>query len=355
MDALLCGVGNFEGFDDNNNLIVSAKVLTDSSINMAVDNAEARGGQGNILVGKYYFGTSFGMTLTDQIWNMNYLSLNCGGSISAGADVMKLEQVTVGSGGSITVTGTPTNFTSTSGIIGWIKKSTDDDTAYTKITFSGQTATTTLTSGTVACVKYVVNSDSARKFVVNADFIPSVIHGKLTIGLFKAGTTKETLSSSSKIGDLVVDVPKFQLEGNVTLDLTASGIATVPLSGSALATFGGDSGCNDHGYYATIVEHFYNMGEFDNVERIVIGDSNIELSATETQTIDVYAMYSDGTQPKLLDNSKLTFTSGTTATATVGSHTGLVTAVASGTSNIEVVVTDSNYSNLNAYAVVTVS
>ena len=65
MDALLCGVGDFEGFDDNNNLIVSAKVLTDSSINMAVENAEARGGQGNILVGKYYFGSSFGMTLTD--------------------------------------------------------------------------------------------------------------------------------------------------------------------------------------------------------------------------------------------------------------------------------------------------
>ena len=355
MDALLCGVGNFEGFDDNNNLIVSAKVLTDSSINMAVENAEARGGQGNILVGKYYFGSTFGMTLTDQIWNMNYLSLNCGGSITAGADVMKLEQVTVGSGGTITVSGTPVAFTATSGIIGWIKKSTDDDTAYTKITFNGQTASTSLTADTVACVKYVVNSSSARKFTVNADFIPSVIHGKLTIGLFKAGTTKETLSSSSKIGDLVVDVPKFQLEGSVTLDLTSSGIATIPLSGSALATFGGNSGCSDHGYYATMVENFYNMGEFDNVERIVIGDSNIELSPTDTQTIDVYAMYNDGTQPKLLDNSKLTFTSDTVGTATVGANTGLVTAVATGTTNIEIVVTDTNYSNLTAYAVVTVS
>lgn len=352
MDALLCGVGNFEGFDDNDNLIVSAKVLTDSSINMAVENAEARGGQGNILVGKYYFGSSFGMTLTDQIWNMNYLSLNCGGAITAGADIMRQEQVTVGNGGAITVTGTPVDFTSTSGTVGWIKKATDDDTSFTKITFNGQTASTSLTSGTVACVKYVVNSSSARKFTVNADFIPSIIHGRLTIGLFKAGTTKESLSSSSKIGDLIVDIPKFQLEGNVTLDLTSSGIATIPLSGSALATFGGNSGCNDHGYYATMIEHFNSAGEFDNVDRIVIGDSNIELPVADTQTIDVYAMYNDGTQPKLLDNSKLTFTSGTTATATVGANTGIVTAVASGTSNIEVVVTSK--STLTATCLVTV-
>jgi len=352
MDALLCGVGNFEGFDDNDNLIVSAKVLTDSSINMAVENAEARGGQGNILVGKYYFGSSFGMTLTDQIWNMNYLSLNCGGSITAGADIMKQEQVTVGNGGAITVTGTPVDFTSTSGTVGWIKKATDDDTSFTKITFNGQTASTSLTSGTVACVKYVINSSSARKFTVNADFIPSVIHGRLTIGLFKAGTTKESLSSSSKIGDLIVDIPKFQLEGSVTLDLTSSGIATIPLSGSALATFGGNSGCNDHGYYATMIEHFNSAGEFDNVDRIVIGDSNIELTVADTQTIDVYAMYNDGTQPKLLDNSKLTFTSGTVGTATVGANTGIVTAVASGTSNIEVVVTSK--STLTANCLVTV-
>lgn len=352
MDALLCGVGNFEGFDDNDNLIVSAKVLTDSSINMAVENAEARGGQGNILVGKYYFGSSFGMTLTDQIWNMNYLSLNCGGSITAGADIMRQEQVTVGNGGAITVTGVPVDFTSTSGTVGWIKKSTDDDTSFTKITFNGQTASTSLTSGTVACVKYVVSSSSARKFTVNADFIPSIIHGRLTIGLFKAGTTKESLSSSSKIGDLIVDIPKFQLEGNVTLDLTSSGIAKIPLSGSALATFGGNSGCNDHGYYATMVEHFNSADEFANVSRIVIGDSNIELSTTDTQTIDVYAMYNDGTQPKLLDNSKLTFTSRTAATATVGANTGVVTAKAVGTSNIEVVVTGK--STLTANCLVTV-
>ena len=92
--------------------------------------------------------------------------------------------------------------------------------------------------------------------------------------------------------------------------------------------------------------------EFANVSRIVIGDSNIELSVADTQTIDVYAMYNDGTQPKLLDNSKLTFTSGTTGTATVGANTGIVTAVAMGTSNIEVVVTSK--STLTANCLVTV-
>ena len=339
--GLLAGVANVDLFDPSTNeLIVATKTLTDSGINMAITGEEARGGQVNILLGKYYHDSSFGLTLTDQIWNLQYLALNCGGAIEASSDIMRTEQVTVATGGVITVTNTPQAFTSTSGTIGWYKLSTEDDNAYKKITFTGKSATVSaLAQGTIVCVKYVINSAGARKFTVNADYIPSTIHAVMTIGLFKAGTTKETLSTSSRIGDVIVDIPSFQLEGAQDIGLTSSGIGTVALSGSALATFGGNSGCSDHGYYAVITENIYGADEFANVSRIVIGDSNIELSVADTQTIDVYAMYNDGTQPKLLDNSKLTFTSGTTGTATVGANTGIVTAVASGTSNIEVVVT----------------
>jgi hypothetical protein len=45
--GLLASVANVDLFDNNNNLIVSTKTLTDSGINMAISNEEARGGQSN--------------------------------------------------------------------------------------------------------------------------------------------------------------------------------------------------------------------------------------------------------------------------------------------------------------------
>lgn len=356
MQGLLAGVANVDLFDRSNNLIVSSRTLTDSGITMAIDSAEARGGQGNILLGKYYFTSSFGLTLTDQIWNMDYLALSCGGAITATADVMTTEQVTVAVGGSITVTNQPVQFTATSGIIGWYKLSTEDDTAYKKFTFTGSTKTATIASlavGTIICVKYVINSSSARKFVINADYIPSVVHAVMTIGLFRAGTTKETLVASSKIGNIIVDIPNFQLEGSQDLGLNSTSIATVSLSGSALATFTGNNGCSDHGYYATITEDIFGLDEFAHVSDIVVANSNITLATNETETFEVYALYSDGTSPRLLENSKLTFTSGTPGTCTVGANTGLVTAVATGTSIVTVIVT--THSALEAKAVVEVS
>ena len=73
----------------------------------------------------------------------------------------------------------------------------------------------------------------------------------------------------------------------------------------------------------------------------------------ETQTIEVYALYSGVKAPRLLDNAKLTFTSANTTNATVGAHTGVVTGKAVGSADIEVVVT--GHTNLNAMCVATVT
>lgn len=214
--GIIAGVATVDFFDpSNDNLMASSKTLTDSGLNMSITGVEARGGQGNILLGKYYHTSSFGLTLTDQIWDLNYLAMNCGGSISAGSDVMTLEQVTVATANQITVSKTPVDFTPTSGTIGWYKLSNQADDAYTKIVFNPETKTAnvpSLAQGSIICVKYLTASSTARKFVVNADYIPSVVHAVMTIALFKAGVSAETLTSSSKIGEIVVDIPNFQLQ-----------------------------------------------------------------------------------------------------------------------------------------------
>ena len=65
-------------------------------------------------------------------------------------------------------------------------------------------------------------------------------------------------------------------------------------------------------------------------------------------------LYNGVKAPRLIENSKLTFTSSSDSIAEV-SAAGVVTAKAAGTANIEVVVTDTDYSSLNAMGVVTVT
>lgn len=359
--AILAGVGDVTFFDIATNAhILSAQTLTDSGLNMAITGEEARGGQGNALLGKYYHDSSFGLTLTDQIYDLQYLALNCGGGITAGSDVLTEVEVTVEVANQITLPSSPKVFDVINNkIFIWYKKATESEDKYVTVELTQSQATAKIITGLsglnvgdIVCVKYMHEVLGARQFKVQANYIPSVVHAVLKIGLFRSGVTGQAYTSSNQIGELIVDIPNFQLDGAQDLGLTSSGIASVSLSGSALITYDRTASCNKKGYYAIITENITGLNEFDNVTRIVIGDSDIQLAVGEEQLIQVYAMYSDGTQPKLLDNSKLTFTSSEPSNATVGANTGIVTAVLAGTSNIEVKVT--SVPTQTAYAVVTV-
>lgn len=350
---LVAGVGTIQLFDPSTNaLILTSKTLTDEGFNFGSTAEEARGGMGNALLGKYYHDTTFGLTLTDQLFDLQYLALNCGGSIQATSDVLTNEQVTVATANTLTVSKTPTLFNNA--YVGWAKKPSEPDSAYQLVTFSGKNGTLNGAKvGDVYCVKYFYGDTSARKFVVNTAYVPKTVHAVATFPLFKAGTSTEHFTSSSQIGEIQVDIPNFQLEGAQELSLTSGGIASASLNGSALATFSGNNGCTDSGYYAVITEVIYGKGTWDNVVSLAVANSDIELDASDSETalIKVYAIYSDGTVPTVIDNALLTFTSSVDAVATV-STAGVVTAQTQGTAQIEVVAT--GHTSLSAYAVVTV-
>lgn len=119
-----------------------------------------------------------------------------------------------------------------------------------------------------------------------------------------------------------------------------------------MATYSGNAGCSDNGYYAIVKEIIYNKGTWDNVVSLAVVDSDIDLTAGETHTLSVLAIYSDGTVPSVVDNSLLTFTS-SNETAAIVTSAGVITAQAAGTANIEIVATSAT--TLSAYAVVTVT
>lgn len=212
MSYLVAGVGTIQLIDPSTNaLILTSKTLTDEGINFGSTAEEARGGMGNALLGKYYHDTSFGLTLTDQLFDLQYLALNCGGSIQATSDVLKNEQVTVTVANTLTVSNTPSMFNKE--YIGWAKKPSEDDSAYRLVTFNGKDGTLAGASvGEVYCVKYFYGDSSARKFIVNTAYVPSTVHAIATFPLFKAGTTTENFTSSSQIGEIQVDIPNFQLK-----------------------------------------------------------------------------------------------------------------------------------------------
>lgn len=307
---------------------------------------------GNSLLSMYLHDSAMALTMTDSLFSLTYLSLQTGSLIQAGADVLTLEQVTTTVANKITVKDTPQKF-GQFGVVGWYSLAGEDD--WTTITFDPDTKTANvpdLPQGTTVCVKYTKTDASAEQFTVSSAFIPAQVYAVITLPLFKSGTDAKQFSNSSKVGEIQVEIPNFMFDGAVDLALTSSGATTTPLSGHALATFTGLEGCDSNdGYYAKLKQVTYNKDEFADVKAIVVADANVELKATETQTLQVYAIYSGIKAPKLIDNSKLTFTSSNDTYASVDAK-GVVTANAEGSATIEIFVKTKN--SLQTAAVVTV-
>lgn len=350
---IMAGVGTAMAYDGSGSQIFKARALTDSGFNISTSKEEIRGGQSAALQGQYFHTTQFGVTLKDAIADLNYFALQVGGTIKAGGDVFKTEEVTISTENQIEVQGTPKDFGGY-GVIGWYSYPNEDISK--TITFSGKTASATgVKEGDTVCVTYVETSDSARAFEVATAFIPAEVHLVFTMPLFNA-SAMQSVSTASQIGELIVDVPRFQFNGSVDMSTAMASAASVDISGMALQS--GTSGCSGKGIYATITEHIYEKGDFDNVYAIVVEDSDVELRQTESQILRVMALYNDGTTPSVVDNSKLTFTvseenSGSTY-ATVGASDGKVTAKsANGTAIIEIKVTEKP--ELTASATVTVT
>ena len=306
----------------------------------------------NALLSRYLHDSAMALTLTDALFDFSYMALNVGGTIQTGADVLTLEQVTTTEANKITVKDTPQKF-GNFGVIGWYSLPSEDN--WTTITFDQDTKTANvadLPKGTTVCVKYTKTDASAEQFTVSSTFIPAQVYGVLTLPLFKAGTDTKQFSNSSKVGEVQVEIPNFMFDGNMELALTSAGTTTTPLSGNALATFTGSEGCDSNdGYYAYVKQVTYNKDEFADVKAIVVADANLELKAMETQTLQVYAIYSGIKAPKLIDNSKLTFTSSNDTYASVDAK-GVVTANAQGSATIEIFVKTKN--SLQTAAVVDV-
>ena len=118
MQKFLAGVGKALLFKGDQ-LIGVARTLTDSTFNFSITGEDIRGGAENALWGKYFHDSNLAVTLTDAMFNLEYVAASLGVDIASGGLSVQEESLTVSvGGGSVTLTKTPVAFDGS--LIGWV-------------------------------------------------------------------------------------------------------------------------------------------------------------------------------------------------------------------------------------------
>lgn len=349
MNRFLAGVGRALLFKGNN-LIGVAKTLTDSTYDFSITGEDIRGGEGNALWGKFFHDSNLNVTLTDAMFKLEYIAASLGVDIQQGGLSVAEETVAAGVGGSLTVTHTPVAFDGS--MIGWFKKPSDENWTIGTFTANAMTAAGAQ-AGETYCVKYFYQNANARSITIKTQYVPSELHVVIMNDLFN-GDISINPSDAAKAGRLIVDIPRLQMDGNQNLALTATGAATVALTGSALAVSSVDT-CEEDPYYGTMTEEIFGAVWQDNVIALAIENGDVEINANNTETLTVRVVY-NGMPSEIKDNSNFTFVMNAgTATGTQVSSEGVITAGSTaGTGYISVTLTG-NQSVEPAYAQVTVA
>ena len=282
-----------------------AKTLTESTFDFSITAEDVRGGQGNGLLGRYFHDSNMQVTLVDAMFDLQYMALSLGVNLESGGLSVKEEELAVGTDGTVTASETPVAFNGS--MIGWYKK--PSDTEWSIGTFTGsKMAISGASQNDPYCVKYFYINENAKSIKIKSQYVPSELHVVIMNDLYSGDVGSQ--SDATRYGRLITDIPRLQMDGNQTLNLTATSAATINLTGSALA----------------------------------VENSEIELATTESEALIVRAVFGSGMASQRKDNSNFTFsvatTPASTATGTTVDNKGVVKAGSqAGVAVIQVVLT----------------
>lgn len=338
----------FEG----QNLWGVAKTLTDSTIENSITAEELRAASGNLLFGKYFHTSNMNVTLTNIMFDMNYMAKSLGTAISSGGAALYEESLVVGVGGTtVTLTETPVAFGGS--IVGWYKLPASEEWTIGAVTGKAMTISGA-TAGATVCVKYFYNDPNATGFIAKAQYVPAILHVVLLVDLFKGSGSIEDLNTSNpKAGRLIIDIPQFQLDGGQNLALTSTGAATTSLTGSALAVED-SSVCSSDPFYGTFTKQMFDAVWQNEVTALAIVNGEVLLEVPETEMLVVKALRT-GTMPFTVDPADLTFTVVDGDTYASVSSDGVVSGISAGEAIIKVALKNAPATLDPAFANVTVS
>lgn len=331
----LVSVADALGLNSNTDaFIFKAKTLLDSSIEVALSNQDVRAGFGNQLQFTFYHSRELSATLNNAQFSLEYIALNSGATIFTGLrDVYVFDEVvTLGAGGVGTVTQTPV------GTKVFVKK--QDGTTST-LTLTGSNFTVAGASeNDVVFATYMYNS-TVEEVTIDAGTAPSIIKLIMKTKLF---------DQSGLIGNVEIEIPRFQISGNFTLNFTADGVSSSSLQGRALSYVPANS-TNPDGIYA-IVRVISSSAGAENYDFIAIDTDDFTLDVAGTKQLQVYGIKTGLYAPVPIPAGNITFTSSAVAKASVSTG-GLVTGEEAGSANI--IATLKSNTNLTDTVAVTVS
>ena len=278
------------------------------------------------------------VTLVDAMFDLQYMALSLGVNLESGGLSVKEEELAVGTDSTVTASETPVAFNGS--MIGWYKK--PSDTEWSIGTFTGsKMAISGASQNDPYCVKYFYINENAKSIKIKSQYVPAELHVVIMNDIYSGDVG--TQSDVTKYGRLITDIPRLQMDGNQTLNLSASSAATINLTGSALAVLSGDS-CEDDPYYGTMTEEIYGAKWQDDVVALAVENSDIELAKSASETLIVRAVFGAGMASQRKDNSNFTFsvvsTPASTATGTNVDTKGVVKAgTQAGVAVVQVVLT----------------
>lgn len=190
-----------------------AKTLTESTFNFSITGEEIRGGQGNALWGKYFHDSNLAVTLTDSMFNLEYVAASLGVDINMGGLSVAEESLQTAQGGTVALTNTPVAVDGS--IIGWYKlPSQGDDEWSVTANITGTTMTIpSAQANTTYCVKYFYQNANAKSITINTQYVPSELHVTIINDLFSGDVNN--ISSATRYGRLITDIPRLQMDGEV--------------------------------------------------------------------------------------------------------------------------------------------
>jgi polyisoprenoid-binding protein YceI len=300
-----------------------AKANTAANVAITTTQQQIKGGQANSVIGVITSEKAINVSFTTPEWQPEFLAANIGTTIRFGDQNFYIDDVTYTvAEGKITLAEVPAN-------------------EKIQIELNGGWVTVPATTTTVDLSAYSVADGECLSviglFPRKGKEISLLVDTDPTIGelVLKSPIFKGTVG---KVGIAQYTFPSFSLSGNWTQNFAAD--ASYEITGTPIAVAGEKCGESEtYGYYREYIDG----DTLDNFTSIVATPSVVELAAGETQQLSVY-----GIRNALSEKSELT--EGVTfaiaedgeATATV-TATGLVEAVATGSTTITVTYGEGKY------------
>ena len=319
----LASVGNAEAYAARNGEfahVLSARTLTESTLGFTSSMEEVRAGQGAKLYGRFNHSAGMTVSLTDAMFDMNYIALQTGSQIQTGASAIYAKDsytAVTGATKTIALTKEPVAIGTACGLdkkVVWFRASgcnptqedisvvidgTDNKYENGNLTV-GATDAAKFVDGVTYCISYFAMDNLADLIKISANFIPAEMVLVLTAKLFEGDANAP--ETGKPAGEITIKVPRFQLDGQFDLSMAMTSAATIALNGTALAVDAG--GCEDDGIYAEIVQVLTGSTYTSKGIRMIAVDPE---SAVAGSVPVVYGLYNNGSTGLIL-NSDLTFT-----------------------------------------------